>query len=278
MSYEAFLLRTVYFSPLTNTLYPLLGVILAIFAVSSDLTKHSVLLALYAAGLTGYVTGPFLCVTDSANTARINPFITLLPMRMGDILKKTLLSCIFYSAIISAVLIGFMALELRLPFVQDAGVDFMETPGGARLPVATGLVWDVDGKTSIPYREVLDPSLIFGTVVSTAGFPVFAAWPILLFLFFTAMIGYLSAAVVFRPFIRKERRLLIAHGFLLCLYAVFGIVIAADLLVDPEIIWRWRLVLDAHSFILPLITAVGVLFFTGGMALLCRQSAKQFPE
>jgi len=125
---------------------------------------------------------------------------------------------------------------------------------------------------------VLDPSLIFGTVVSTEGFPVFAAWPILLFLFFTAMIGYLSASVALSPFISKERRFRIVHGFLLCLYAAFGIVIAADLLVDPDTIWRWRMTLDAHSFILPLVAACGALFFTGAMALLCRQSAKQFPE
>jgi hypothetical protein len=278
LSFQVFLLKTVYFSPLTNTLYPLLGAILAILALSGDLTKHNVLLAVYAIGLTGFVIGPFLCIKEPAGRFRINPSILLLPMNLKDILKKTLLSSVLYGLIINSILLVLMALQLRLPNIQNPGIDFMVTPGGAKLPVATGIVWDMDGRTAIPFREVLDPSLIFGIVKSTAGFPAFPIWPICLFMLFTSATVYFSSAMVFKPFLRQKANLRLIHGILLGFYGLIGVIIAADVLLDSDIIWRWRMVLDTQAFILPVVAFGLFALFTSGIALHYHESKIQSLE
>jgi hypothetical protein len=278
LSYPVFLLQTVYFSPIIYTLYPLLGALLAIFTATGDLTKHNVFLALYAAGLSGFVIGPFLCIREPNGHFRLNPSILLLPMELKDILKKTLLSSILYGIIITGILLVLMTLQLRLPNIQNPGIDFMQTPGGARLPVATGTVWDAEGKAAIAYREVLDPSLIFGIVKSTAGFPVFPVWPVCFFLLFTAVIAYFSTATAFKPFMHQKSILRIIHGALLVFYVFIGVIIAADVMLDSDILWRWRNFLDQHAFILP--TAVFILsaFFASGIVLQYQQSRKQNQE
>lgn len=272
LSFPAFLLKTVYFSPIANPLYPLLGVILIILTISGDLTKHIVLLALFASGLSGMIIGPFLCIKDYKGLFRINPSILLLPLELKVLLKKAIISGAVYGAIISALLLVFMAMTLRIPNVQNPRISYIETPGKVQLPVLTGIVMSFDGRSEVAYRKVLDPSLIFGIVKIVEGYPVFPLWPICFFFLFTASTAYFASAAALRPFIQKKTILRVVHVVLLSLYSVIGLAILADAAIDAELLWHWRAFFDTVPFVLPIVSFLAGMLFCGGTLLQYRGS------
>lgn len=244
-----FFLKNIWFSPSVNYYYIIFGIVLLILKAGQDLKQHDILVAMLLLSLSSFGIRQVLCNKNG----RITPWFHLLPLPKKQLLQLLVLSSLLYSLIIQTVLITILSFSLGLPFIGNPHITFSRSSDGEIMSIASGYTTDLSGRMEIPFRKILEPSLFFGIVTTSSGYPVFPFWQILLPLFTTSLTFYFIVSQHLAPIISSKQKDPFVPGFLMIIVIIMTACVIIDSFIDSKTIWTLRTQLDTHHWIIPLL-------------------------
>ncbi len=242
-----FFLKNIWLSPSVNYYYIIFGIVLLILKAGQDLKQHDILLAMLLLSFTSFGIRQVLCNKNS----RISPWFNILPLSKKQMLHLFTLSSLLYSIIVQTLLTVILSFSLGLPFIGNPHITFSQSSDGEIMSVASGYITDLSGRMEIPYQKILEPSLIFGIVTTSTGYPVFPHWQILLPLFTTSLTFYFITSHHLSPMIHRRQKVSFVPIVLMITTIIMTAFVIIDYFVDSKAIWTIRSHLDTHHWIIP---------------------------
>lgn len=242
-----FFLKNIWFAPSINFYFLIFGTVLLILKAGQDLKHHDILEAMLLLCLSSYGMGRAIC----DKYGRILPYFRILPIQTDLLFRLFGSSALLYSIIIQTVLTVVLSLSLGLPFIGNAHITFAQSQDGEIMSIASGYVTDLSGRMEIPFHKVLEPSLIFGIAKTSAGYPVFPFWWLLLPVFCSSLTFYFITSYQIAPVLPRKYQSVLFQYILLSITILLTVILIIDSFFDSKSIWKLRSELDSHYWILP---------------------------
>lgn len=243
-----FFLKNIWFAPSVNFYYILFGIVLLILKAGQDLKHHDILLSMLLLCFSAYGMGRVI----SDKSGRVLPYFRMLPIRTEHIIRLFALSALLYSALIHTALTAVLGLSLGLPFIGNAHITFAQSRDGEIMSIASGYITDLSGRMDIPYQKILEPSLFFGIVKTSAGYPVFPFWWCILPVFCASLTFYFISSYHIAS-VQQSNRSVVWDFILLSIMVLLIAGVIVDSFFDSKMIWALRSELDRHLWIIPVL-------------------------
>lgn len=254
-----FFLKNIWFAPSINFYFILFGIVLLILKAGQDLKHHDILISMLLLCFSAYGMGRIIC----EKCGRILPWFRLLPIRTDQLIRIFTVSALLYSITLQAALTAALGTSLGLPFIGNAHITFAQSRNGEVMSIATGYTTDLSGRMEIPFRKILEPSLIFGIVKTSAGYPVFPFWWLILPVFCASQTFYCITSYHIAPMFPQKRRAVIWNFIFHSIMILFIAGLVIDSFFDSKSIWSLRSELDKHLWIIPgLFVSISILMLS----------------